>query len=70
MDFRLKNLENTIISATKSELINLYCLGKKYEDVLKDCRESVKNITEWLELVFKGTRNNFGISYTKFIAAE
>ena len=48
----------------------LYSLNKKYEEVFEDARRAVRNITEWLDLVLKGNKNQFNITYSKFIAAE
>ena len=46
-----------INDAIKVELLLLYSLGKKYDDVVEDSRRAVKNITEWLDLVLKGNKN-------------
>jgi hypothetical protein len=61
MDFRHATIEKTIQSAIKGQILLLYSLGKKYEEVLDDSRRAVKNITEWLDLVLKGSKNQFGL---------
>lgn len=37
---------------------------------MEDCRRGVKNITEWLDLVFKPKNNQYGVTYKQFVAAE
>lgn len=59
-----------IHDAIKGELLLLYSLGKKQEDVVKDTQRGVKNITDWLDMVFKGNKNQFGLTYKNFVASE
>lgn len=40
------------------------------EQAQEDCRRGVKNITEWLDLVLKSSKNQHGLTYNKFIGAE
>jgi DNA replication factor Dna2 len=64
MDFRITTIDKTIKSAIKGQLLLLYSLGKKQEEVEEDSRRAVKNITEWLDLVLKGSKNQFGLQYS------
>jgi hypothetical protein len=38
--------------------------------VLEDAKRAVKNITDWLDLVLKGSKNQYNLQYSQFIAAE
>ena len=70
MDFRHNAIHKHIQSAIKGQLLLLYSLGKKQEEVVEDTKRAVKNITEWLDLVLKGNKNQFQLQFSKFIASE
>jgi hypothetical protein len=57
MDFRLQKIDENIQHAIKGQLLLLYSLGKKAEEVVEDTKRAVKNITEWLDMVLKGNKN-------------
>ena len=61
MDFKSHSLDQTISQAIKADLLSLYSLGKKTDEVKNDCKRAVKNITEWLELVFRPNKNSHHI---------
>ena len=48
----------------------MYSLGKKEEEVERDTQKAIKNIMEWLDQVLFPNKNQFGVKYKKFIAAE
>ena len=37
---------------------------------MKDVRLGVRNITTWLEAVFKPSKNQYGVEYRQFLSAE
>ena len=57
-------------SSIKCHLLALFSLKKTESDVLLDTKRAVKNITEWLDMVLRPQKNNHGILYKKFLAAE
>ena len=70
MDFRKDTLRKVIDSAMRGQLLLLYWLGKSEEEVRQDAEKAVKNITEWLSMVFHQRNNQFGVKFLRFVAAE
>ena len=70
MDFKRETINKIIKCAIKDQLILLYQLQKTEKEVENDVGKAVKNIIEWLNMVFIGKNNPYGVKYLKFIAAE
>lgn len=52
MDFQSASISKIIKEAIRTQLLLLFSLGKTEMEVENDCRRAVKNITEWLHMVF------------------
>jgi hypothetical protein len=50
--------------------MSLFFLKKTEAEVELDCRRGIKNITEWIDMVLRPDKNQHGIKFTKFVAAE
>jgi hypothetical protein len=70
MDFRREEITKMIHKAMKRQIILLYAQGKKEAEVEEDARRGVKNIAEWMDMVFKPNKNQFGLKFERFLAAE
>ena len=70
MDFRQASLNEIVRKAVKCQILLLYSLGKTEEEVEVDTKRAIKQITTWLDSVLFPNKNQFGMKYKQFIAAE
>jgi phytoene/squalene synthetase len=53
MDFTQNSIDKIVNQCIRADLLNLYALDKKVDEVKDDCKRAVKNIQEWLAIVLK-----------------
>jgi len=70
MDFKQHTLDIIIKKAIRSEILSLYSLKKTEEQVDKDCRRAIGNITEWIAMMLNPRKNQHNVKFEKFCAAE
>jgi hypothetical protein len=61
MDFKKETLVKIIKNSIKDQLILLYYLQKNENTVQLEVQKSIKNITDWLNLVFLPKNNKYGV---------
>ena len=70
MDFKRETIDEIIRIAVKQQILQLFSLGKTEAEVQKDSREAINKITQWIDMVFRPNKNQHGILFKNFVAAE
>ena len=70
MDFKSETLDSIINGAIKEQILLLFSLGKTEAEVFRDAKRAVGNITQWIDMVFRPNKNQHGVLYKNFVAAE
>lgn len=57
MDFTQNSRDKIVNQCIREDLLQLYSLNKKVDEVKDDCKRAVKNIEEWLAIVLNPAKN-------------